>query len=114
MGDTSTNQEKREVKMIFKKKLLDDQYKINSEKIHICKMLECDFKEEYRSVLTKMLRFCNNIEKDNDQKGHLEVDKDILDLDIIPFYAARGLNFQNMAVSPMNEEAEKSFANLFS
>lgn len=115
LNETSaTNQYRRELKMIFKKRILDDQYKINSEKNYIRKILACEFKEEYRSVLTKMLRFCNYIGEDKAQVGHMDFDKDILDFDIIPLFAEKGFDFQNMAVEPMDEEVEKYFAKLFS
>lgn len=76
-------------------------------------MLESGFKEEYRSLLTKMLRFCNNMKEEEEQVKYVDFDKDIFDLDIMPFFAEKGLNFKDAVAKPMSEESEILFAKLF-
>lgn len=78
-------------------------------------MIGCEFREEYRTVLTKLLRSCHEIEKEEKKANNVKVDigEDIFDLDIIPFFTENGLKFTDMFVGPMGEEAEESFRKLF-
>lgn len=109
-----TSEEKREATDLLKQRILDDQYKINSEKNIIRNLLKCDFKEEYRTVLAKMHRFCTEIWRRDEQGTHLDFDRNILDLDIIPFFEDNLImKLKNATVKSMGSEAEKAFEKIF-
>lgn len=87
--------------------------KINSEKNIIHTLMECNFKEGYRAVLTKMLRFCNTVDKDEEEEPPMIVEDTIFNSDIISFFVSKKMNFNGLPLRTMNETEEAEFAKYF-
>lgn len=106
--------DRRKTINIFKHWLLDCQFQIDSDKNTIRRMLKSDFKEEYRSVLTKMIRFCNTI-AEAEAKANIvdKFDEDIFNLDLISYFTNKGLNFTGMNIGKINDDLMKAFDILF-
>lgn len=102
--------------MVFKYWLLDTQHKINAEKENIRSYIMTNYDEKYRSVLAKMCRYCNLIQKQEEAEEKtvdFTLDEDILYTNILPYFLQNGLNVLGMHVDPMTSEMEKEFSNLF-
>lgn len=107
MKNKQCMKEKVHLVELFKHWILDCQFKIQSEKTVIRDMLALDFKEEYRSILTKALKYCNAMAKEDRDIDLYEFKDDLLEMDILPYYESHGLNLGNMPVRAMDQETEE-------
>lgn len=106
---------RKEIKKIFKQRIADDQYKINSEIRAVEQMMSCEHKIEFSPILSKMQRFCNTIEENVKKEGvkPIEVPRHILNTNVIEFFEKQNLSFANIPIEPMSEYATKKYCKLF-
>lgn len=111
---TTSTGAKRLVRTAFKKRIADDQYKINSEKEAVRKLMKHNHKEEYSHLLAKISRYCNIKQQEEIENVEpINVPEYIFNANIIRFFEDNGLSFDNIEILPMNEEEGNEYYKLF-
>lgn len=110
-----TMEKKRKVTYLFKQRIADDQFKVESEKNAIGRLVQNNYKSEYSHILTRMLRYCNSVKmkEESEKVEPINVPEDVLEMNIIPFFEGKGLKFENIEIKPMAKETEDLYSKQF-
>lgn len=112
---TTPNGEKRFARTAFKKRIADDQFKIESEKQAIRKLIKNNYKNEYSEILSRMSRYCNSVKLNEESRNikPLDVSEDIFKVNIITFFERKGLNFDDIEIAAMNDDDTNVYLKYF-
>lgn len=96
-------------------RIADDQFKVESEKNAIGRLVQNNYKSEYSHILTRMLRYCNSVKmkEESEKVEPINVPEDVLEMNIIPFFEGKGLKFENIEIKPMAKETEDLYSKQF-
>lgn len=111
----ASSDERKSLTKAFKKRVADDQHKIGCEKESIRKLIKNRYKEEYSDVLAKMSRYCNSVKQDAEKENvmPINVSEDIFKVNIVKYFEEKGLKFDKVNISPMNEDETNEYLKFF-
>lgn len=112
---TTPSGEKKFARRAFKKRIADDQFKIESEKQAIRKLIKNNYKSEYSEILSRMSRYCNGVKLNEESRNikPLDVSEDVFKVNIISFFEGKGLNFDDIEIAAMNDDDTNVYLKYF-